>query len=62
MANVLSIDETACELTGSQRELPNALKLVAQVKATVQRQVGECLKSSMGLASNVFLAKLNKFY
>jgi DNA polymerase-4 len=58
VASVLSIDEMACELTGSQRELPNALKLAVKVKATVQREVGECLKSSVGLAPNVFLAKL----
>jgi DNA polymerase-4 len=55
---VLSIDEMACELTGRWRERDQALALAHQVKAEIHRSVGECLRSSIGIAPNTLLGKL----
>ena len=55
---VLSIDEMECELTGRWRERDRAVALAQQVKAEVQRTVGECLRSSIGIAPNTLLGKL----
>ena len=55
---VLSIDEMECELTGRWRERERAMQLAKQVKVEVQRSVGECLRSSIGIAPNTLLAKL----
>lgn len=55
---VLSIDEMECELTGRWRERERAVQLAQQVKAEVQRSVGECLRSSIGIAPNTMLGKL----
>ena len=54
---VKSIDEMACELTGSQQQKENAVSLAKKVKQTIQRTVGECMRSSVGIAPNQFLAK-----
>ncbi len=56
--SVMSIDEMICELTGSQRELPNALALAEKIKTTLRHTVGEYLTCSIGLATNRFLAKV----
>jgi len=58
VAAVLSIDEMASQLLGSQKDIPNAQALAAKIKATIARQVGPYMKSSIGLAPNRFLAKL----
>lgn len=58
IAQVLSIDEVACELLGSQREISKALALAQKIKDTVTKQVGVCLRSSIGLAPNQLLAKI----
>lgn len=55
---VLSVDEMICRLTGSQEQLPVAIELARKVKATILKNVGECLKSSVGLATNQWLAKI----
>lgn len=54
---VLSIDEAACRLIGSQRQLAHARALALQVKQAI-RAVGEVLTCSVGLAPNRYLAKL----
>ena len=54
---VLSIDEMACDLMGSEREEANAVKLGRQIKQAIYNQVGEVLHSSVGIAPNRFLAK-----
>ncbi len=56
--SVLSVDEMACELTGSQKEVPNALKLARRLKKHVQDKVGVCLTSSVGLGPNTLIAKM----
>jgi len=55
---VLSIDEMACRLMGRERPLLAALELGRKVKARIQEQVGPMLRSSVGLATNRYLAKI----
>ncbi len=55
---VCSIDEMACRLMGRERPLLAALELGRKVKATIRERVGECLRSSVGLATNRYLAKV----
>ena len=58
VASVLSIDEMACRLTGSQREVPAAVALAGKIKRLLAERVGDCLRCSIGLAPNRFLAKV----
>lgn len=55
---VLSIDEMACRLIGRERPLLAAMELGRTVKARIREQVGETLRSSVGLATNRYLAKI----
>ncbi len=55
--HVLSIDEMVAELTGPVRERENAIALAGRIKERIRRQVGECLRCSIGIAPNPFLAK-----
>ncbi len=55
---VLSCDEFACRLIGSQRELPRALALAAEVKGAIRRGAGASLRCSIGLAPNRLVAKI----
>ncbi|HEY3704611.1 MAG TPA: DNA polymerase [Terracidiphilus sp.] len=55
---VCSIDEMACRLMGRERPLLNALALGRKVKETIRERVGTCLRSSVGLATNRYLAKV----
>jgi DNA polymerase-4 len=55
---VLSIDEMACRLMGRERPLLAAMELGRKVKARIREQVGPMLRSSVGLATNRFLAKV----
>lgn len=55
---VCSIDEMACRLMGRERPLLAAIELGRRVKATIRERVGECLRSSVGLATNRYLAKV----
>jgi DNA polymerase-4 len=55
---VCSIDEMACRLMGRERPLLNALSLGLRVKETIRERVGEWLRSSVGLATNRYLAKI----
>jgi DNA polymerase-4 len=56
--NVCSIDEMACKLMGTERQVPVARKLAVKVKQALREQVGECLTCSIGVAPNVFLGKV----
>jgi DNA polymerase-4 len=56
--NVASIDEMACRLTGKWREPANALVLAKEIKAGLGRNVGECIRCSIGLSTNRYLAKV----
>ena len=55
---VCSIDEMACRLLGRERPLLAALDLGRRVKRTIAERVGECLRSSVGLATSRYLAKV----
>ncbi|HEX8712009.1 MAG TPA: DNA polymerase, partial [Terracidiphilus sp.] len=55
---VLSIDEMACRLMGRERPLLSALELGRRVKASIREQAGNMLRSSVGLATNRYLAKV----
>jgi DNA polymerase-4 len=54
---VLSIDEMDCELTGRWREPARALDIAKRVKAALARDIGECLRTSIGIGPNTFIAK-----
>src|SRR6516165_4306623 len=55
---VLSIDEMACRLMGRERPLLAALELGRKVKARIRDRVGPMLRSSVGLATSRYLAKV----
>jgi DNA polymerase-4 len=55
---VLSIDEMACRLMGRERPLLAAMELGRRVKARIRESVGPVLRSSVGLATNRYLAKV----
>ena len=54
---VLSIDEMDCELTGRWRDRERALGLARKVKTVLRDGVGECLRTSIGIGPNTFIAK-----
>jgi DNA polymerase-4 len=55
---ICSIDEMACKLMGTERQVPVARELALKVKRALHEQVGECLTCSIGIAPNVFLGKV----
>jgi DNA polymerase-4 len=55
---VCSIDEMACRLMGRERPLLAAMELGRKVKARIRENAGEMLRSSVGLATNRYLAKV----
>jgi DNA polymerase-4 len=55
---VMSIDEVACRLMGTERQVPVARDLALRIKRVLREQVGECLTCSIGVAPNVFLGKV----
>ena len=58
VARVMSIDEVSCRLTGSDRKREHARALADQIKRSIALRVGPELRSSIGIAPNVFLAKV----
>jgi DNA polymerase-4 len=54
---VLSIDEMVCDLPSGYKSVERAIELSLAIKRNLAK-VGECLKVSIGLAPNTFLAKL----
>jgi len=54
---VLSIDEMDCELTGRWREPERALRIARDVKVMLRTEIGECLRTSIGIGPNTFIAK-----
>jgi DNA polymerase-4 len=55
---VLSIDEMACRLMGRERPLLAAMEMGRRVKARILERVGPMMRSSVGLATNRYLAKV----
>ncbi|MHB0919865.1 MAG: DNA polymerase Y family protein [Thiomonas delicata] len=54
---VLSIDEMACGLPMGWSSRERATQLALRIKAALREELGECLRVSVGIAPNVFLAK-----
>ena len=55
---VQSIDELECELSGVYAEPKRALRLAGEIRAKIYEKVGRCLRCSIGIGPNWFLAKL----
>jgi DNA polymerase-4 len=56
--HVLSIDEGACRLTGKQKNEEEAKILASRIKESIKQNVGDYITCSIGIASNMFLAKI----
>ncbi|MDD4880040.1 MAG: DNA polymerase [Gallionellaceae bacterium] len=57
VGEVLSIDEVACDLTGSWQREEVIRELSMKVKAKLRAEAGECMTCSIGIGPNRFLAK-----
>jgi DNA polymerase-4 len=55
---VMSIDEMACRLMGRERPLLAAMELGRLVKRRILERAGPMMRSSVGLATNRYLAKV----
>jgi DNA polymerase IV len=58
VTEVGSIDEMACELDESERNVETAIALAKRIKQGCAKRVGEYILCSIGLAPNRFLAKI----
>lgn len=56
IAKVCSIDEVACQLMDN--ESANAANLSRNIKEGLRKNVGECMRCSIGIAPNQYLAKV----
>ncbi|HLV80527.1 MAG TPA: hypothetical protein VKT32_09610 [Chthonomonadaceae bacterium] len=55
---VLSVDEMSCRIPALVRSPEQEAKLALAVKQQIGRELGPCLTCSIGIAPNVFLAKV----
>ncbi|MCX6945504.1 MAG: hypothetical protein NT173_12240 [Opitutales bacterium] len=55
---VQSIDELECELSGDLAEPGRARRLAEEIRQKIYRDAGRCLRCSIGLGPNWFIAKL----
>jgi len=55
---VCSIDEVACRLMGPEREISAARDIARRIKQGLKENLGPCIRCSIGLAPNMFLAKM----
>ncbi len=58
VTKVLSVDEMACHLEPHEHDVDVARALAYKIKHTLYHQLGEHLTCSIGLAPNMFLAKV----
>jgi len=58
LGKVCSIDEVACRLMGPEQQKDKAIALALRIKQGIADNVGICLRSSIGIAPNRFLAKV----
>ncbi|MBL4603843.1 MAG: hypothetical protein JKY84_13945 [Emcibacteraceae bacterium] len=58
LTKICSVDEVACRLMGSECEEKNALQIARNIKIAITENVGICLRSSIGIGPNRFLAKI----
>jgi DNA polymerase-4 len=54
---IASIDEVACKLIGSQKNEAQARKIAKNIKIGIQKNIGQHIRCSIGIAPNRFLAK-----
>ena len=57
VTGVHSIDEMSCALHGPWAERERALRVARKIKTRIAQTVGPCMRSSIGIAPNGFLAK-----
>ena len=55
---VCSIDEVACRLMGAECEIEKARGIARRIKQGFRENIGPCIRCSIGLAPNMFLAKI----
>jgi DNA polymerase-4 len=55
---VMSIDEMSCRLARDERTPEAAVRLAMRIKRAITERVGECMRCSVGIAPNRFLAKV----
>jgi len=55
---IQSIDELECELSGDLAHPARALRLAEEIRAAIYRGAGRCLRCSIGIGPNWFIAKL----
>ena len=55
---VCSIDEVACRLMGAECEIEKARDIARRIKQGLRQNIGPCIRCSIGLAPNMFLAKI----
>ena len=55
---VCSIDEMRFRLLGEEREPDRAIALATRIKNVIREEVGTCMRCSIGLAPNSFIAKV----
>lgn len=55
---VCSIDEMRFRLLGEERRVPAAIALATRIKNLIREEVGTCMRCSVGIAPNAFLAKV----
>jgi len=55
---VMSIDEMACRLSRAELDPAAAVDMAKRIKQSITTRVGECLRCSIGIAPNRFLAKV----
>jgi DNA polymerase IV len=54
---VLSIDEMTCDIAGKYERREDAIAMGLKIKAAIAAKIGPCMRSSIGIAPNTFLAK-----
>jgi DNA polymerase-4 len=58
VTHVKSIDEMACRLPSNESAEPDARSIAGAIKAALRRDLGECIRCSIGIAPNCLLAKV----
>ncbi len=58
ITKVMSIDEMACKLVGSERNEASVVRISAAIKAELRRRLSDALTCSIGAGPNVMLAKV----
>jgi DNA polymerase-4 len=54
----MSIDEACCKMIGDECEEKNAVAIAQKMKDGIRKNVGDCLKTSIGIAPTPLLAKI----